>query len=394
MGVVHVATDLRLKREVVLKIVHPHIAEDPELRRRFLKEAESMARLRHPNVIEIYDIGEVDECPYLVMPHLRATDLVKWTRARGGPPVPLDVAVGLVGQVAAGVMAMHAEGLVHGDIKPYNILVSEDFEAVVADLGLVRSTRGIERVQALGGTPGYIAPELIDEESVHPRYAHKADVYALGVTLYWLLVGQIPAHAREARTILARQVSGDVVVPSERRPELPTSFDVPLLRALHRDPAQRPDASEFREAIFEARDGIRRDVVRPFVVVIDDDPDMLALVQDVLMEQSHGEAEVVALRDSVAALSLIESRPPDLVITDLQMPGLNGVELTALIRGNPATRDVPVIVLTAVGGAEDWQLLRDLGASRFLVKPIDPAMLSAVVMPMLVGASPERRRLG
>lgn len=383
MGVVYVAIDSRLKREVALKIVHPHIASEPELRHMFRSEAESMARLRHPNVVEIYDIGEVDGRPYLVMPNLRAVDLAQWTRRRGGPPLPVDIVVGLLGQAASGLTAMHAAGLVHGDIKPHNLLVSEGHEVVVADLGLARSARRHVDIETLGGTPGYLAPEIIAREPAATTLAHKADVYALGVTGYWLLVGHTPFGRGHADDVFERQLQGEILPPSEVRPELSKRFDAPLMRAIHRDPAQRPSVAELREALFAARDEAQdHDRRQPFVVVVDDDADVLVLVRELIMAVCP-QAEVVALQDSEAALSLIESRPPSLVLTDLQMPGLNGLELLAAMRGYPATQSVPVIVMTGVGGAQDWQLLRSLGASRFMVKPIEPQMLLDVVAPML-----------
>ncbi len=383
MGSVYIASDSRLKREVALKIVHPHIAVDPELRRMFVREAESMAQLRHPNVIEIYDIGEMGSCPYLVMPHLRAIDMVRWAGRRGGPPLPPDLVVGLLGQACAGVAAMHAKGLIHGDIKPRNLLVSESFEVVVADLGLARSAPHLHRHDTLSGTPGYIAPELIVGEG-KPSLASKVDVYSLGVTGYWLLVGRTPAGPGDTEEVFDRQLGGTIIPPSELRPELPAAIDAPLMAAIDRDPTRRPDVLDFREAMFAARDHARRaqPARHPFVVVIDDDPDMLAMVREAITD-AVDDIELVALQDPVAALSLIESRPPDLVITDLQMPRLNGVELTAAMKGRPATREVPVLVMTGEGGAADWKLLYELGASRFLVKPFNTEMLLELALPLL-----------
>jgi serine/threonine protein kinase len=384
MATVFVADDVRLKRKVAIKLALSHIAEDPWQRAMFLREAESMARLRHPNVIEVYDVGGIDSSPYLVMPYQDGADLESWCQRRGGMPVSIDVAIGVMGQVCAGVGALHAAGLVHRDLKPRNILVLNTFEVIVADLGLTHDAHDDDAVTSgmLHGTPGYMAPEQLYGHLVPFELAHKADVYALGVTAYLLLTGQMPTAINIAGRILSE--GAPIAPPSEARPELPTELDGPILWALHDDPAVRPTVDELRRALFEARDSICKPSPAPslsppaFVVVVDDDPDSLYLMEEVLREALPG-AELACLRDPRAALSVIESRPPDLVITDLQMPQLNGMELTASLQGNAKTRGIPIIVVTGTGDAKDWQQLRTLGAVRFLVKPFDAYTLHDVV---------------
>jgi eukaryotic-like serine/threonine-protein kinase len=379
MASVFMAVDTRLKRDVALKIVRPRIALQPAMRAMFMREAESMAKLRHPNVIEVYDVGSAGSCPYLVMPYQHGADLEAWCKHRDGPPMPLDVAVGILGQACAGVAAMHAVGLVHRDIKPQNILVLGTFEVVVADLGLTHHYTGDEHSHGVFGTPGFLAPELIWNEPAAEGLAAAGDVYAMGVTAYWLLTGRLPASTDLAE-ILSHATPPPIVPPSEVLDVLPVAFDEPLLRALDPDPKTRIGMVELREALFEARDAVRAQRGRPspFVVVVDDDPLALQFIAEVVREALHT-PEVVALADAPAALSVIESRPPDLVITDLQMPQVNGLELTAMLRGNANTRDVPIIVLTGVGGAPEWSVLHGLGAARFLVKPIDPDTLHDVI---------------
>jgi len=399
-SVVHAAMDTRLKRAVVLKIVAPYVAVDPQLRAMFTSEGEAMARLRHPNVVEIYDIGEHDGCPYLVMPYLAATDLARWARAHGGPPLTVDMAVSLLSQACAGVVALHRAGLVHGDIKPSNILVSKDGRVRVADLGLSRAGRGRDRaLPVLGGTPGYLAPELVSCDTSTLEGAQKADVYALAATAHWLLAGHRPCATPEPADADSRIASGE-----ERREARPRTSAVPSARlpeplaealrpALHLDPAVRPDVATLRASLLAARDRLSRSRApsTPFVVLVDDDPlalDWLEQLVTLLMPS----AEVVALLDSTAALELIRERTPDLVITDLQMPGLDGLALTGSIRAAPATRSVPVVVMTAVGGSREWARLREAGASRFLIKPLDLEMLTDVVMRLLPGACASRAR--
>ena len=385
MGVVFRATDLRLKRQVAVKLLHPRVANDPRRARLFLREAESMARLRHPNVVEIYDVGRQGTCPFLVMPYLRGADLADWAEQHEGPPLASDVVVGVLGQVCSGLEALHREGLVHGDIKPGNVLVSDAFEVVVTDFGLARRAEEDDSAMVTPGTPGFVAPELIAREAVDPELAHKADVYALGVTAYWLLTGHMPVAEDELFALLAKQLEGEIPPPSSVRPELPSVFDDPVLRALARSPRARPSASELREALFEARDKSHRLGAggRPFVMLVDDDRLVLQALERVVCS-ALPDPEVIALHDPEAALSIVESRPPSLVITDLQMPRINGVEFVAALRGVAATRDVPIVVLSGVGGAEDWKLLSQLGVHRFLVKPVATDVLRHVIRQALL----------
>jgi CheY-like chemotaxis protein/tRNA A-37 threonylcarbamoyl transferase component Bud32 len=378
MATVFLATDLRLKRDVAIKIAHPELAEEAELSARFLREAELMAKLRHPNVLEVYDVGTWRDYPYLVMPYLQGNDLEAWCDLRGGTPLDVDVAVGIMDQVLTGLAAMHALGLVHRDVKPRNILVSNDTRVTLGDLGLSHYAYEGDRVAEPSGTPGYLAPEILVHGNVRSELVSLADVYAAGVTAYWLLTGTRPTTTNLARLIA--DYPSELEPPSERHPALSTAFDAPVLAAMHEDPAQRPTAAAFREALLHAHGVVRRRAAAKshFVVVVDDDPQALIFVEEVVREALPG-AEVVILRDSRLAFPIIESRPPALVITDLDMPHLNGIELTATIRGSSRTRDVPIIVFSGVGGAAEWQLLNQIGATRFLVKPVDPDTLFDVV---------------
>lgn len=380
MGVVFRATDLRLEREVAVKLLRPRIARDPSRARSFLREARAMAQLRHPNIAEIYDVGQMDRLPFLVMPYDRGADLADWAERHGGPPLATDVVVGVLGQVCSGLAALHRIGLVHGDVKPTNILVSDAFEVVVTDFGLARRADEPELGLAAPGTPGYVAPELIAGDPVDPSLAHRADIYSLGVAAYWLLTGHMPVDEDEGFAALARQL--DVRIPpcSALRPDLPRHFDEPVLRALAQLPQQRPDAEGLRRELFAARDrsrmpGVRR---RPFVMIVDDDRLVLDVLERVVRSVLP-DPEVVALQDAEAALSIVESRPPSLVITDLQMPRVNGVELVAALRGGASTRNVPVVVLSGVGGVEDQKFLETLGVYRFLVKPVASHLLREAI---------------
>lgn len=384
MGVVYAALDRGLDREVAVKIIHPRLTNQPEFHTRLAEEARNMAKLRHPNVMEIYDLGHVGPSPYVVMPYYRGYNLKAWTEHVQPLPTPPAVAIGVVGQACAGIEALHEIGLVHYDIKPLNILLSRSTEVVIADLGLTHPAAVRQPTGTVSGTLGFIAPEYLTQEVVPSALAPKADVYAIAVTTYWLLTGCMPLPCESYTGAIHAAQHEPIAPPSHRRPDLSPVFDDPLLRGLDPNPYYRPSIGEFRQQLFEARDRYARaqDDRECFVVVVDDDPHALALIEQVVHTVSST-AEVITMTDVPAALSIIESRPPDLIITDLELPEINGVELVATVRGTPSTHDVPILMVTGVGGARDWNQARVMGVERFLVKPIDPDTLHDVVARLL-----------
>lgn len=258
MGMVFLAADLRLERDVVVKVIHPRIANDTTLRRMFSREAKSMAELRHPNVVEIYDIGEDDGLLYFVMPYLPGTNLSQWCALRNGPPIEPHVAVDILGQACSGIMAMHAKGLLHSDIKPNNILVSDSLEVRIADLGLACRISDREPSIDIGGTPGYIAPELARNAQTPSYLAPRADVYALGATAYWLLTGRVPTRSIDPLGSPPRPGVSQIPSPSTVQHDLSPAYDALILRALDVNPASRLDVKGFRHALFQVRNSLTR----------------------------------------------------------------------------------------------------------------------------------------
>ncbi|MEM9454227.1 MAG: serine/threonine-protein kinase [Myxococcota bacterium] len=374
MGVVYLANDIRLNRPVAIKLVHPVIADDPDLGAIFQREAESMAQLRHPNIVEIYDIGRVGVLRYLVMPYHKGDNLVQWISNNGELPLPVDVAIDLLVQICEGLEEMHSHGLIHGDVKPGNVLVSDTLAVTLVDLGLTRSIWELDDLDAVRGTPGYMAPELT--RRVRHPLTPKVDIYALGVMAYYLLTGVRPRDGEDRPE--EDPMRETIVLPSERRPSLGPGFDIPIVQALDLDPAVRPNIARFREALLAARETPGE---RPLVMLVDDDDNSLMLMAEIV--RAAVDAEIVEFCDARAALCAIEERLPALVISDLLMPGMTGIDLTAALRDHPQTQEIPVVVVSAVGGADDWQVLQGLGSVCFLVKPIIPEVLSDVVHRML-----------
>lgn len=380
MGVVLLARDVRLERDVAIKLIHPDYVSSPESHQRFLEEARAMARVRHENVIEIFAFDELKGAPYFVMEYVPGMHVEAWIAKRKGTPLAIDEAIGIMDQVCRGVAAIHRAGTVHRDLKWTNVLIGPAFRIAVADLGLARLLDRPRRDNrdTVSGTPAYMAPEVVIGGPVPPGMHNRADVYSLAVMAYELLTGRLPYETDDATEMMTQHVQGEPPVPSELRADLPSAFDAVLLRAMDKDPARRtssPDA--FRRELLAARETASQSATGQRFLIADDDGDFAALVGETLAYAFPG-AELVSVRDGHAALAAVHQRSCALAVVDLDMPGLNGIELTAAFRATPKAELMPVIVVTATGGAPDWRLLQSLGADGFLVKPIDPTALIAL----------------
>jgi serine/threonine-protein kinase len=378
MGVVVLALDERLQRDVAIKLIRPAYTRSPTARERFLIEARAMARVRHENVVEIYSFGEIGDAPYFVMEYVPGTNVANWLDdgiLEDRLP-SVDEALGYLDQICRGVTAIHASGTVHGDLKPSNLLIGPASRIAIADMGLSRlfDPSGTPGDHPMAGTPAYMAPEFARTD-LSAELVQRADVYALAVIAYEMLTGHPPFDIETTRDMLLIHAGGPPPAASELRPDLTTAFDKALLRAIHFDPQKRtanPDI--FRRALLEARESLTSNNSALRILVADDDADFLELAAEALAYGFPG-ASIEVVADGEAALAACDREPASLAVIDLDMPGLNGVELTAALRANYS---LPIVVVTASGGAPDWHLLSALGADGFLVKPIDPFALVAL----------------
>jgi YVTN family beta-propeller protein len=243
MSVVYLAEDLRLKRKVALKLLTPALAEDERFRDRFLRESELAASLDHANVIPIYEAGEADGSLFIAMRYVEGSDLKALLR---DGPLSQERAVLLAGQVAAALDAAHERGLVHGDVKPSNVLIDGRGHAYLADFGLTKRVTD-ERPPAGGeaqlmGTIDYVSPEQIRGEDVDGR----ADIYSLGCLLYECLTGRQPFKRGNDAAILYAHLE-------DKPPATDTAADPVLTRALAKSPDDRyQTCGELAEAARQA----------------------------------------------------------------------------------------------------------------------------------------------
>jgi hypothetical protein len=256
MGVVYLAEHRELRRKVALKLLAPDYADDEGFRARFLRESRMAAAIDHPNIIPIYEAGEVEGAYFLAMRYVDGIDLA--TRLRAGP-LASDEAVRLLGQVASALDAAHAAGLVHRDVKPANLLIASgqgqdrDDHVYLTDFGLTKqrgSETGLTRTGSFLGTLEYIAPEQIEGKGTDGR----ADQYALAAIAVACLSGQPPFPRDSDVAILNAHLRDAPPSLHERRAELPIGADAVIARAMAKKPEDRyPDCRAF---VAELRDAL------------------------------------------------------------------------------------------------------------------------------------------
>ena len=253
MSTVHLAFDSRLERYVAIKLLAEHLADDPTFVSRFRREALSAARLVHPNIVQVFDFGfdQGHHQHFIVMEHVTGQSCAELLRDRGRLGVGQSLAIVL--QACRGLDYAHRNGVVHRDVKPGNLLVSDSEVVKLADFGIARATdqSSITQVGSVLGTAAYLSPEQARGDEAGPR----ADLYSLGVVTYQLISGRLPYEASSLSELALKQQRESPIPLDELDPEVPHGLAQAVAMALAIDQENRPaDAVELAEAL---RDGAR-----------------------------------------------------------------------------------------------------------------------------------------
>jgi tRNA A-37 threonylcarbamoyl transferase component Bud32 len=258
MATVFRARDRRLGREVAIKLIHRHLRDNPEVAERFGREATAVAKLRHSNIVEVYDVSDADEAErYLVVELIRGMTLRD--RLRHDGPLPPEVAAAVAHEVGAGLEHAHRQGVIHRDVKPENVLIelgssgADGSERVgvhvkLTDFGIAKllDAQGVTSTGQVLGSPAHMAPEQIDGSLVDAR----TDVFALGVLLYESMAGKLPFSGEHPAQVLRRVLDGDFVPPERHDAKIGANYSRLITRALAHDPAQRfPSVQAMMDAL-------------------------------------------------------------------------------------------------------------------------------------------------
>jgi len=253
MAKVYRALDVKLKRYVALKVIAPDFRTESDYASRFEREAQSIARLEHPNIVQIYRFGEANGMYYMAMQYIDGADLgwlIRDYRA-AGEVMPIGDVLRVMREIGSALDYAHSHDVIHRDVKPSNIMVDNRGRALLADFGLALLGDIGTRGEVLG-SPHYVAPEqTVSSASVVPQ----SDIYSLGITLFEMLTGELPFAGGEALELSMRHLSEPAPPPSQFNAAIPPLLDEVVLRALEKEPFDRyPTCTEFSDALQAAVD--------------------------------------------------------------------------------------------------------------------------------------------
>lgn len=365
MGQVFDARDLVLDRRVAIKVGWPD--RDPHSLR---MEARALAALRHPSMVSIFHVGVHEGCEYVVMERIYGVSLAAHLQRRRRVHQAftvrevLDVLIG----VAEGIAVVHRAGLAHRDVKPANVMLAPGNRVVLMDFGLATPETSRAPHSSPSGTPDYMAPEsIMNDTRSGERFL--VDVYALGVMAYEMLTLLTPFAGKTTVDIWAAHLSQEAPDPRVRRNDIPPQLGDLCLSLMAKSPDDRPQSIETVVARLRAIRGADEPArATTFsVLIVDDDPDMTALLRALVRKTASG-AAVATAHDAEQAIRHIHKQPPDLLLLDLRMPTMNGIELAMYLRGTHLADATTIVAVSARAGDDDVTLLAQLGITQFISK--------------------------
>lgn len=247
MALVYRAEDLQLGRDVAVKVLRGQFGYDDDFVRRFRREATSAASLSHPNVVQIYDVGQDEEQYFIVMELVEGKTLKALIQEQG--PVPIAEASRIAIQILGALSHAHQHRIVHRDIKPHNILIARDGRAKVTDFGIARATTTdtVTHTGSIMGSAHYFSPEQANGQPT----GEKSDIYSMGIVLYEMVTGAVPFQGDSPITVALKHLRDRVVPPSQLNAEVPVELEQIILRALEKEPDDRYESADAMRSALE-----------------------------------------------------------------------------------------------------------------------------------------------
>ena len=334
-------------------------------------EAVSLAAIRHPGLPVVHAFGVERALAYLVFERVRGVELAVEQRRRAGRGESFSIAevLAILTSLADALAAVHRAGLVHRDIKPENVLLTPDGRTVLVDFGLVSSARDATSdasADLCAGTPLYMAPETI-LKSVKAGAAHLLDVYAFGVVAFELLTSRPPFECSNTVELFLAHVESPPPSPASLRRDTPAALAALIVDLLEKDPQSRPESMDAVLVRLRAIRAPRPPDPPVRVLVVDDDPTMRTRIE-LIVRRAVPDAEVATAHGGDSALDRIAEAAPDVMLVDLEMPGMNGVELCFTLRATSLADRCTLILVSAAAEEGDVELLYRLGVAHFVPK--------------------------
>jgi serine/threonine protein kinase len=361
MGQVFEAQDQDLNRRVAIKAAWNHA------RQSLRAEAQALAAIRHPGVAGVYCLGEHDGVSFVVLERIYGKTLHQHlqTRVALGQHLTVPEVVDLMVSLADALAAVHDHGIVHRDIKPANIMLAPGNRVVLMDFGLFLPEQAMATTTELSGTPAYMAPETIQGEGTGAL----VDAYALGILAFQLLTGVVPFQGESSIEVMRSHLTQPVPDLASYRLDVPQKLAALVYQLLAKAPEERP--SDMRSIAFRllaVRAELKASPPTKFsILIVDDQPDLVRLLKTVL-GRALPDVEVRSADDGEAAMRAVQAQPPHVLLLDLHMPKMNGVELCMYLRGTSLADHVTIIGVSAGAQPSDLELLRHLGVTRFVTK--------------------------
>jgi CheY-like chemotaxis protein len=364
MGTVFEALDTRLQRSVAVKVPRDGGLAAEQL----LSEARALASMRHPGVVTIFGIGEHQGVPYVVMEHLAGTTLRDQIDAHTSNREPFTISEVLdrLLPLAEALAAVHRAGLVHHDVKPANVMVCVGGRMVLMDFGLFEA-EAMAPARRVVGTLPYMAPETFTS-TVATRFGHLVDVYALGVVAFELLTGRPPFYGEQVMDFFRAHTTSPAPPVGSLRRDTPDGLADLVDRMLAKDPLTRP--ADMESVMWSLR-RTRVDVMRvppPLGILVVEDDDAIARLLELRIKNAAPGARFERSPDAIDAMKRLTTWTPDVLVLDLHMPWMSGVELAMHLQGTPVFDRCVTIAVSAGASPTDLALLRQLGITRYVEK--------------------------
>jgi len=371
MGEVFEAHDHLLNRRVAIKAAWPNPLTPP-----LRNEARALAAFQHPSLVSVHTLGEHRGIDYLVMERVYGVSLTQHAATRwesGEQFTPAEV-VQILLPASEGMSVVHRAGLVHRDIKPDNIMLTPVHRVVLMDFGLVLPEFDVNGQQRVAGSPPYMAPEALLNTAATGS-GHLVDIFGLGVVAYELLTAKRPFAGATIREVIAAHERGQPEPLAKLRPDCPLDLCQVVHEMLNPNAQVRLQSAEAvawqLRAIRDERPRSGSPAVTnkkgPSVLIVDDDVD-LAKILTFYVRQIVGPSDIRVAHDGEEALIEVQKEEPDVMLLDLHMPRMNGVELCMQLKGEGLAQSCSIISVSAGAQEHDVQLLHQLGIHHFVEK--------------------------